>query len=255
MTLRKFSNVFAGLLCVSCLIVAPVYGQTQKSNNGSDWQYIGNLYLWGAGVSGITRNGGDIDASFSDIVSNLDFALMGGLEARKSKWSLVGDLLYLNLGDENNATLPVSGANVNANLDLTGWVINLLAGYNLATTPKGLADVFIGARYLDLETNINVSIPAAGAGRNFSDSGNVWDGIIGIRGNLNFNDKWYLPYHLDVGAGDSDLTWQAMLGVGYRLKRWDLVLAYRHIEWEFESDRRLDNINFSGPGFMGRFRF
>ncbi|MCK4839417.1 MAG: hypothetical protein KAS94_11495 [Desulfobulbaceae bacterium] len=71
----------------------------------------------------------------------------------------------------------------------------------------------------------------------------------------NINDKWYLRYYLDIGAGDSDKTWQAVAGVGYRLERWDLSLAYRHIEWEFKSDRKIDNLNFNGPGFLAQYHF
>jgi len=29
--------------------------------------------------------------------------------------------------------------------------------------------------------------------------------------------KWFVPYYLDVGTGESDLTWQAMGGIGYSL--------------------------------------
>jgi hypothetical protein len=38
-------------------------------------------------------------------------------------------------------------------------------------------------------------------------SGNVWDGIVGIRGKVTLNEKWYLPYHLDVGTGNSEVTY------------------------------------------------
>ena len=41
-----------------------------------------------------------------------------------------------------------------------------------------------------------------------SDSGDVWDGIVGLRGNVKLDKYWYLPYYFDVGTGASDLTWQ-----------------------------------------------
>lgn len=249
-----FRTIFVLMLYVLSLIALPAQAQTQASGNGDSWKYIGKIYLWGAGIKGTTQGGGDIDVSFSDILDSLDFALMGGLEARKSKLSLVADFLHLNLGQNGGASLPVSGVPVNTNLDIKGNVVNLLAGYNLSNTPKALTDVFVGARYLDLDTTITASLPGR-PGSSFSDSGSVWDGVVGIRGELNLNESWYIPYYVDVGTGASDLTWQALAGIGYKLTRWDLTLAYRHIEWEFESDRRINDINFSGPGFLAKFHF
>lgn len=57
--------------------------------------------------------------------------------------------------------------------------------------------------------------PLPPGSRSSSQSESYCDGIIGLRGNVNFTENWYLPFHLDVGAGDSDLTWQSMVGIGY----------------------------------------
>ena len=65
-----------------------------------------------------------------------------------------------------------------------------------------------------------------------------------------------MPYYVDVGAGDSDLTWQATAGIGFRAGSvWDLNLVYRHLEWDFDSAGLIDDINFSGPTFGVIFRW
>ncbi|MBL4558969.1 MAG: hypothetical protein JKP98_23670 [Rhodobacteraceae bacterium] len=38
----------------------------------------------------MTATGQDADLSFGDILETLDFALMGGLEARNGRWSFLG---------------------------------------------------------------------------------------------------------------------------------------------------------------------
>jgi len=53
----------------------------------------------------------------------------------------------------------------------------------------------------------------------------VWDVVIGVRGHANLNRQWYLPYQLDIGAGQSDLTWQAAGGIGYRFDWGDVNLV------------------------------
>ena len=81
------------------------------------------------------------------------------------------------------------------------------------------------------------------------------DAHLGIRGQANLGGNWYLPYHLDIGAGQSDLTWQAAGGVGYRLNWGDVNLVYRHMKWDFSSGTSIDDMSFSGPLLAAKFRF
>ena len=68
-----------------------------------------------------------------------------------------------------------------------------------------------------------------------------------------------IPYfaweYLDAGTGQSDLTWQAAGGVGYRFNCCDVVFVYRHMYWDFKSDSALKDISFSGPALGGVFKF
>ena len=41
----------------------------------------------------------------------------------------------------------------------------------------------------------------------------------GVQGN------WYVPDHLDVGTGESDLTWQGMVGMAYAFDSLDVIAA------------------------------
>jgi len=54
-----------------------------------------------------------------------------------------------------------------------------------------------------------------------------------LRGTTELNDKWYLSYYGDVGAGGSDLTWQAALAANYRMNRliWFLGIATLTLPW------------------------
>ena len=72
---------------------------------------------------------------------------------------------------------------------------------------------------------------------------------------INLDKNWYLPYYADVGTGGSQSTWQALAGVGYQFKWGDVLLAYRYLDYNFDSDFLLDDINMSGPALGARFRF
>ncbi len=61
----------------------------------------------------------------------------------------------------------------------------------------------------------------------------LWAAIVGIRGNFrNGEGKWAVPYYFDVGAGSSDRTWQAMVGLEYSYVWGELMLMYRHLYYD-----------------------
>ena len=59
----------------------------------------------------------------------------------------------------------------------------------------------------------------------------------------------------DMGTGQSDLTWQLAGGVGYKFNWGDIGLHYRHVQWDFDNDSKLDDMSFSGPIISATFHF
>ena len=72
---------------------------------------------------------------------------------------------------------------------------------------------------------------------------------------LGSGQRWFLPWYLDAGTGDSDFTWQAMAGVGYQFDWGATVLSWRHLDYEFESDATFENLSFSGVLLGVTFRW
>ena len=64
-----------------------------------------------------------------------------------------------------------------------------------------------------------------------------------------------VPYYFDIGAGDSDLTWNAFAGLAREYNWGDLLIAYRHLEYDQGSDSLMQDFSFSGPLIGARFRF
>ena len=113
-----------------------------------------------------------------------------------------------------------------------------------------------GLRYLTIESEVKLTsdlerLPEL----NITKDADVWDGIIGLRGRTKLNENWFIPYYADIGAGDSDLTWQAMAGIGYQAGWGDMSLVYRHLEWDQDEDKLLQNVSFSGPALAVKFCF
>jgi hypothetical protein len=251
-------------VCLMFIGVSPVLAQTESSASQDEWQYSAAIYLWGADIGGQTVRGSEVEIGFSDLLDNLEMAFMGAFAARKNNWSLLADVVYLDLGTDKTVDLsiPVGPIQIpvttSASLDLQGLVLQFLGGYSLYSEGSSRLDLIGGARFLDLDTDLFLELQSLGPGqsRAISDSLSTWDAIVGLKGNTSLGERWYMPYYVDVGAGDSKLTWQAAAGIGFRAGRvWDLALVYRHLEWDFDSTRLIDDINFSGPTLGVIFRW
>jgi len=259
-----------GPVIMSALIVPSAVAAENKEDS-DEWRQRVLIYGWFPSVDGtlnfdIPGTGGSASADASELVDKLQGVFMGTYEARKQKWSFLGDVIYLNLSNSDNKAASVPGGpgvgqvTVGAKQDMKAWVVGFYGGYNVHQSEKLSTDIIAGARYLSVDVDAKLDIagplPPTLPSIKLSESVSLWDAIIGVRGKATVNDKWYLPYHLDIGAGGSDLTWQALAGVGYRFNSWgDVILAYRHLEYDQGKKDLLQDVSFSGPALGLNIRF
>ena len=87
--------------------------------------------------------------------------------------------------------------------------------------------------------------------------GTKTDGIVGVKGRFNFgeNREWFVPYYLDVGTGQTDLTWQAVGGLGYAFNWGEVFAVWRYLDYNFKSSSRIEDVNFNGPALGVAFRW
>jgi len=232
--------------------IAPVEPVVPEVVVSDEWKYTGTLYLWGAGLEGTTTDGAKIDLSFSDIIDNFDFGIMGVLGAQKGKWGFLADILYLNISKDVN--IPIAdGVNI-TNVAMKSWVVTPMVTYRVMESEQLSLDLLGGARYLYLKSPIEINNVSVGL-----DSDSIWDGIVGVRGKYDLNEKWHIPFHLDIGTGESDVTWQAFAGVGYKYENFDLVAGYRYLDWDFDDSDpaagTLTDQTLSGPMIGAKFYF
>jgi hypothetical protein len=125
-------------------------------------------------------------------------------------------------------------------------------------------DVLAGARVLDLKTNLNwqpsgnvgrIALPNRAGTREIGEQN--WDAIIGIKGRLGLGQdrKWFVPYYLDMGTGESRFTWQAMTGVGYSFRWGEIVAVWRYTDYQMKSGSSVENLTLSGPAIAATFRW
>lgn len=229
--------------------VEPVVSAPTEAVN--TWEYEGQIYLWGASIDGTSGKGVPISIEFGDILDNLRMAGMGTFGARYDKWTLMADIIYMDV-NKKDLNIPVGpGPIVSLNsLGMKAWIIQPIVSYAVHETDTYRFELLAGSRYMSLDLPVGFSEPIG----KITPSDDAWNGIIGIRGTHDFTDKWVGNYHLDVGTGDSDSTWQGLVGIGYKFENYSLHAGYRYLEWDHGGDA-IDDLTLDGVYAGVRFKF
>jgi hypothetical protein len=250
------------------------------------WSFEASPYGWLAGVrttiNSPTLGGGvattEISIPFSDVLKDLRMAAMFAAEGRYDRFSLITDIMYINLGmNVGGARItsvnPGSGrivipleleASASTGIGTTIWTT--AGGYTLAAGPWGNLDAIAGTRFLGVNAQTGYKLTAAIVAPNrtialsrsgtLSVSGDYWDAIGGVTGRLAIpNTNYFIPYYFDVGTGELPLTWQAFVGVGYRASWADLSLGYRYLDFRNNGSAHVQDLQISGPILAATFRF
>jgi hypothetical protein len=274
---RIASSCLWAAMAVAVTLV-PIAAHAQESDD--DWQWGVTIYAWLPSLSGDTSfpsvpgdgGSGSIGVSGQDILNALNFTFMSAVDVRKGRWGVATDVIYLDLGDKKSNTrqMTVGGrdlpASVTADLDLniTGWLWTTVGTYRAIDEPGRLLTVFAGARLLDLQETLKWqlsgdigSLPLPGSSGKSHAGDSVWDGIVGIKGQVRFGaqDKWFVPFYLDIGAGNSDLTWQGMTGIGYSYSWGELVAVWRYLDYDLGSNTPIKSLVLNGPAIGATWRF
>ena len=212
-----------------------------------EWRFELTPYLFGAsltGTAGVGHVRANVDASFGDILDNLDSGFMAAFEARKGRWGLGVDGVYFKL--QNQATRSWEGpggigsATGTLEATMTQQTYNLFAAYRVSEGPGSL-DVVGGARYTQLDTDLVLVTTTGGLlpgnTRILSGSKQWWDAVIGVRTLTPIAERWTLVGYFDIGAGGSDLTYQGILGVNWKASSTLTVKGgYRYFYQDYADD-------------------
>jgi opacity protein-like surface antigen len=252
------------IFCSGCLAALLLVGIAHPAvaEQNDEWLFDVTLYGWYSNIDGTVEypggpgSGRDFSIDASNIIGNLELVLMGGFEARRNRLSMIIDGIYLDTSDSATTTVVgPSGTPViaSAGLDLTTWIVSTGVGYDMVHGKRGTLALFGGVRYLNADVDATLTLQGVPATR--SESNDIFDGIVGLRGSVNLGEHWYIPYHTDVGTGESDLTWQLFAGIGYRFDWGNIRLGYRYLAYEQDDDKLMRDLEISGPVLGVGFHF
>jgi hypothetical protein len=280
MNVLRFPVTAATALCAACALL-PATASAQATSpyaTADKWQFAATLYGFLPTIGGklnfpVPNASTDINVDANTLISHLKMTFMGAFDAHNGQWGVFTDVLYLNVGGSKSETrdfnfghegIP-SSTTANLNLDLKGLVWTLAGEYRVASDPQAwTVDVLAGARMLGVKPTLSWSfdgdigpIPESGRSGSKDIKSDLWDGIVGVKGRFALSDdrRWNLPFYLDVGTGQTQLTWQAAAGVSYSYAWGDVIAMWRYLDWSNSSNKQIESLNFNGPMLGVTFRW
>lgn len=272
---RMMSMVLITLLFLSLFFISE-HAQAYESDK---WQFSVQPYVWFPTMEAemkFSASGGSpsVEVEPDDYFENLNAALILTAEARKGKWSLVADLIFMKLetsaGKIKNIdfgrSVVSTDLNLGSDVEMKSFISTFGGGYQILENSWLKMDMIAGLRYLWMESKLDWRLSGVvngPNGRTFDRNGNakedgdIWNGVAGVRGHILLGQSnWYIPFYADMGAGDSDLTWQLFSGFGYSFSdRIQALLGYRHIEFEKDGNLGIQDLRLSGPALGMRISF
>lgn len=265
MPTRVHGRCFIGACCLMLSLIA----SADTAAADDRWRFTARAYGWFTDVSGdlnydLPGVGNSIKVDAGDVLDSLEGVFMGTFLAQRGDWSIITDLIYLNLANSKTNAVsipggPGPGADIKTEQELTGWVWSLAGGYRIHDRDGTRVNALLGFRMLDIDAKAKLGVrgplPPTLPSRRLRKRETLWDGIVGVSGRVAFNERWFAPFYADVGTGDSSLTWQGAAGVGYGFNWGDVTLTYRHLYYDQSGDKLIQNLAFSGPAVGVNFHF
>ena len=285
MTSRRARRMAVAAALVS--IAATSAASAQDTGLRPGWSFEIAPYLWLPTVNATLRYnvpsnfGGtaDVNADAGDYFANLNGALALAGVVRYDRFSVLTDIMYVNATAGGSRVESVNIADIgrdpisstlnsggDTTLKTTLWT--LAAGYTVASGTWGNVDVLAGFRYLGIDSNTNYNLavtltgPRGNAGPTFGGAGSlaandsIWNGIVGLRGRINIAESgFFIPYYLDLGAGNSNFTWQTFAGIGYQTGWAGVQLGWRYMSYDQGGSSAVQDMTMSGAYLAVNFSF
>lgn len=248
------------LLLATMAGLATGNAMAEEAKSADAWQYELTPYLWASRMDGNVKAGPlpktSVDMKFSDILDSLDAGFMTAFEARKGRWGLLFDGIYMKVSD--SARVSQAGQTVDGELELKQTMLAGAVAYRAMQGAVPL-DLIGGLRYnkIDADAKIDASLfGQVGTVKRTGDR-NWTDPYIGLRTMYPVGEKWKAVGYVDVGGFGvgSDFTWQGSVGLDYAYsKSVKAKFGYRYLKVDYDKDGfRYDMANdglYLGAGFV-----
>jgi hypothetical protein len=157
------------LLGAVAIAVIPAAAWAETVPSADEWLFSVTPYLWLPNINGTLRfnippgasGAPDVEAGPNSYLQNLQAVIMLSGDARKDRWSVFTDVIYLSFNGEESTVKDInfggdivsSSENIATTSTLRGTAWTLGAGYAVVIGKSLTLDAFGGFRYFDVKAS------------------------------------------------------------------------------------------------------
>lgn len=237
-------RLLTAALIISTALAAPPHSWADSNKDFNIWQNtLAPLYLWGVSMSGTMTSGpitAPLDIEFSDAVSDLEGIFTLHYEGAKGNWGVIADYSFLNLAP--SGTVPETPVEVSVDMKTT--IAEVAGLYRFG--PNNPWQLLAGYRSYQLDVTID-GLPAP-----VVIDETINDLFIGGRYIGAIDDRWTFVGRLDVGTGDSNVMWNALVAFDYQFtKLLSGFVGWKVLDYDVDTGSGAEtfkyDMNHSGP--------
>ena len=247
---------FAGVVAAQTQTTVPADDSNPHTSAPEEWEFSVTPYAFLPrlkGTVGVVGQTAEVNASFSDIFRNLNFAAMGTFEARKRNWVVLVDGMYMSLSGQKITPSPFFS---DIDVEVKEVIVTPQVGYRAVRTERGAIDLLAGARIWHVNSHLTFQpriLPLV----DVEGSRNWVDPIVGARGIATLSPRTFVTGEFDAGGFGvgSDFTGQVFGGIGFQLKpRVALIGGYRYLRVDYVKEGFIFRTELSGVTLGAKFR-
>lgn len=262
-------TMFPRVLAFLGLVIASPCALAQSKptwDGGADaWRFRLTPYVWGSSTEGTFAHERlpvtvHTSKSFSESLEELDAGAMGAFEARNGRHGLLLDGQFAKLSTTVYA--PVAGAALPVRLKTRATSGLVAWRYGLVERDRTHLDLVAGVRVWSARVRMAYTVPVPTPPpipqEYAGEQSHRWvDAQVGVKGRHGFANGMFVGGWVLAGAGESDLSTDVMVLVGYDInERLSVIAGYRRLATDFETSGgfRFDT-TMQGPALGVEYRF
>ena len=245
----------SGFVALVMAFVAAAPALAQEPANPDRWTFTFAPYLWAISLDGNARIRGveaDVDVPFKDAVKDLSFGIMGIGRAKKGRFAINLNGLFLRTSpDEEVGRFKIDATSDLAQLgsSVSYEVLNYRFGEAASGRPLAFRlEPLVGARFnylrLELEVRDGPSV----------DEDETWvDPLVGALVNVDLAENWLFTGEGNIGGFGlgSDFTWNLQGYLSYRMTLFGLPttlsFGYRALSIDYDHNEFKWDVVQQGP--------
>ena len=256
--LKRLAAAFVGCLW-GVIVGVSVGGAEEAGGTPADrWSFTIAPYVYMTGLKGDVGTlpplpSGKVDASFGDIIKNVNLGFMGAGELRKGRFGILTDVFWTRI----SADLATPGPYFNGGMLESDTLMATVSGaFRIAQAERGWLDLVGGVRgyYIGTDLTLNAGLLPQ---QNVSNSTGWVDGLGGLRGRVNIWKGLFANAITVAGGGGSNVVVDLLGGMGYEFTEHISVYGgYRYVKVDYQNKSGFVwDVEYKGPVFGMAFKF